>query len=152
MKKSINQPIAISIISDNGLTKEVYEFECIHTTLKYNGYHCYHRSTVHNLWADEWDDPKSYLEWCKDNKIDPCMLDYDDHGRDNYGFYYPKYESYINSLNGVMCKTIRNEPCAFGMAGYNLEKAHPLPEKVKKDIKKIFINMITVEGENYHEQ
>lgn len=84
--------VDVDVITNEGLTKHVYSFECLGTTLYYASYHQYNRSKKSDPWPDEWPEPKSFIEWVKENNIpEDDLLDYDEYGRDNEDEYHSEY-------------------------------------------------------------
>jgi len=133
------QRVKIPVISNNGLTKEKYEFEVKGTHLSYVCYMKYERDRETDIWPDEWPDAISLEEWLKD---------YDPDWEPAYEGDEPDdYRKYHNSLNPCMNKTSDGRCKGGGMSGYRLHCVHPLPPAVPALARKMLFGLLTVDGE-----
>jgi len=133
--------VNVPIISNNELTKEIYEFKVHGTRLAYEGYMKYNRDKETDVWPDEWPNAIGLEKWVELN--DP---DWDKH-RHYEGEVPEAYEKYYDSLNPCMNKTSDGRVMGGGMSGYNLKKYHPLPSNVPALAREILFQNLTVDGE-----
>ena len=142
------EPIRVEVITNNGLTKNCYDFTCEHTTLRYTSYSCYNRDTTDDLWANEWPEPLNFKNWCEKSNINPNTL-YDEYDEDGWDYstesYYYPYKDYLNQINSA--KTKDGRVCNSGASGHRLAHYHPLPDGVKEKALQKFFSMVTVEEE-----
>lgn len=136
-------------ISDDGLHKDVYEFQATGTLLEYAFYHAYNRSSVEEPWPDEWPEAKSWKEWCKSEGMDADdILDryWNEEEMEICSPEFRRYEKYCESLNPCMVKTKDGRVCGFGQCGHNLSKSHPLPQGAKNEALHAFVKVAEVIG------
>jgi hypothetical protein len=134
-------------ITNNGLTKHIYTFDCRGRHLYYVLYHQSDRSTTQDIWPDEWEEPLSKKKWAEANNITYDEW-YDDDLTVNSSSWdiESQYQDYRDSLNPVCCYTTDGRVMGGGMAGYLLSQAHPLPPGVGEEAKAKFIEILTYDA------
>ena len=131
--------VDIPVISNNGLTKEIYSFRCEGTRLNYAFYWKYERETTNDVWPDEWEKPSSLRKWLDLNNLDwePAYE----------GDEPDTYQKYRDNLNPCMNKTSDGRVMGGGQAGYSLKRDHPIPSNVPALARARLFELLTVDGE-----
>ena len=130
--------VKVSVLSEKGFKKEVYEFKPSYDGLEYTFYHCYRRSHLDEPWGDEWPKPDE-KKWQEDNEDTHSCTDEDE---------YYAYKEYAQRFNPVCSTPVGGKEKYYsrscGQAGYGLKKNHPLPKGVAERAKKQFIKTMKV--------
>ena len=124
--------VEVPVISEDGLTKEVFVFN--HTSrghLEYIAHFVYNRSTKKETFSDE-EKPLSLIEFCKNYDLDEYS--------ESSG---TKYAEYRDSVNPVLQKTKQGKTRAGGISA-QISSLPPCSKKIADKAKVLFAKSITV--------